>query len=69
MCEKCGAIFAIYWDQQLENAVDRESRLDWDKFWAGTADFFQLALMPLMSVRGLLRSLVVRLISLALSKR
>lgn len=46
-----------------------QDRINWDKFLAGADAFAQILLLPFTSLGGILRVLVVRLVSLRLSDR
>ena len=69
VCEKCGTCFALYWEQAFERAVEEENRESWAKFGAAVLVFLQLLFLPFMTLGGLLRALVARLIDQRLSNR
>ena len=68
-CEKCGTIFALYWEMALEQAMEEENRLWWAKLSAGLKAFLQLLALPFMSLGAILRVLVIRLLAVRLSHR
>lgn len=69
LCEKCGTNLALYWELALERAMEEESRISWDRFWSRVGGVFQIAFFPILSLRGLLRVLVARLVALRLFSR
>lgn len=69
VCEKCGTNFALYLEHDLERSMWEQDRINWDKFLAGADAFAQILLLPFTSLGGILRVLVVRLVSLRLSDR
>jgi hypothetical protein len=69
ICEECGTNSALYWELELEHSIREHERIAWDKFVAGVAAFGQILLLPFISVGGLLRALVARLIAPHLSNR
>jgi ribosomal protein L40E len=69
VCENCGTNMALFAEMALERSMAEEDRLWWAQFWAGTAAFVQVLFMPFAGPIGLLRSLVIRLASKALSRR
>ncbi|MGH9682222.1 MAG: double zinc ribbon domain-containing protein [Candidatus Acidiferrales bacterium] len=68
-CEKCGTNFALYGELKIEESMAEENRLWWANFWAGVSVYVQVLLLPFMTVGGLLRSLLLRIISTRLSNR
>jgi hypothetical protein len=69
ICEKCGTNFAVYWELVFERSVEEADRLSWDRFKSAVALYFQVLSLPFTSVGGLLRSLIIRMISARLSTR
>jgi hypothetical protein len=69
ICEKCGTCFALYWEQAFERAVEEENRVWWAKLAAGAQAILQLLFLPFMSLGGILRTLIARLVALRLSNR
>jgi len=73
VCEKCGINFAVYWEQQLEQSMEKEDRIAWDKFWARAGAILRWGLLPFSGLRGIAGSLAARvvawLVSLRLSNR
>jgi hypothetical protein len=69
LCEKCGTNLALYWELALERAMEEESRISWDRFRSRVGAVFQIAFFPILSLRGLLRVLVARLVALRLFSR
>lgn len=68
-CEKCGTTFALYGELQIEESMAEENRLWWAKFWAGVSVYVQVVLLPFTTLGGLLRSLILRIISTRFSNR
>jgi hypothetical protein len=68
-CEKCGTNFAAYWELAFERSVEEADRLSWDRFKSAVGFYLQILFLPFTSPLGLLRSLVVRMISTRLSSR
>jgi Double zinc ribbon len=69
VCEECGTNFALYWELAFERSVERESRLPSYRSRAVANACFQLLCLPFVSLGGLLRSLIARLLSLRPSNR
>lgn len=68
-CEKCGTDFALYWEHAFERAVERENRIWWDTFKSVALSVASFALWPILSLRGLLRYLLARLLVQTVSNR
>jgi hypothetical protein len=66
VCEKCGLNFDAYWNLYLLKQADERAREDVRKVKAWAAVFFQILLLPYVSLRSLLRFLILRLASLRL---
>lgn len=62
VCEKCRTNFALYWQLQLQAAMEEENRLWWEKLGAGIGKFLQIVTLPLYGLAGAIRALVLRFI-------
>lgn len=62
VCEKCGTNFALYWQLQLQAAMEEENRLWWDKLGAGIGKFLQIVSLPFYGLAGAIRALALRFI-------
>lgn len=62
-CEKCGTDFALYWEQALERAVERENRIWWDTFKSVALNVASFIFWPITSLGGLLRFLITRILA------
>jgi hypothetical protein len=62
VCEKCGTNFALYWQLQLQEAMEEENRLWWDKLGAAIGKFLQIVSLPFYGLAGVIRALVLRFI-------
>lgn len=69
VCENCGTNMVLFAEAALERSMAEEDRLWWAKFWAGARTFVQILLAPFAGPVGLLRSLVIRLVSMSFSRR
>jgi hypothetical protein len=67
-CEKCGADFALYWEQAFERALERENRIWWDGFKSAAVNVASFFLWPITTLGGLLRFLIARLIARLVSR-
>ncbi len=63
VCEKCGTNFALAAELALEKSQHEEARIERDKFIARTLTVWQFALLPFTSLAGLVRALVMRVVS------
>jgi hypothetical protein len=68
-CDNCGTNMALFAEAALERTMAEEDRVWWAKFWAGASAFGQLLFMPFIGPIGMLRSLIIRLASKAISRR
>ena len=69
VCDNCGINMDVFAEAALERAMEEEDRVWWAKFWAGASAFVQILFIPFAGPIGMLRSLVIRLASKALSRR
>ena len=69
VCENCGINMDVFAEAALERAMEEEDRVWWAKFWAGASAFVQILFIPFAGPIGMLRSLVIRLASKAISRR
>jgi len=69
VCKNCGTNFALYWQLQLEQTMEEENRLWWDKLGAGIGKFLQIVLLPLYGLAGAIRTLVLRFVASRLTSR
>jgi hypothetical protein len=60
---------ALFAEVALERSMAEEDRVWWATFWADVGAFVQILLLPFATVGGVLRSLVIRLASVTISRR
>jgi hypothetical protein len=69
VCENCGTNAALFLELQVERSMQLEDRIWWDKLWAGISTYTQVVFLPVMGLRGILQSLIARLVSYRMSNR
>lgn len=69
ICENCGTNMPAYWQAALEETMEEENRLGWERMWAAAMWLMQIVMLPFSSVTGVARAVAVRLISARLRPR
>jgi uncharacterized membrane protein YvbJ len=69
VCEECGTNFTLASELALERALEAQGRVTRDKSIGTASAFVQILILPFVSLGGLLRSLVVRLMGTYLFRR
>jgi uncharacterized membrane protein YvbJ len=69
LCEKCGTNMVLASEATYEKSVAEDARIESDKATARALTAWQIALLPFTGLAGVLRLLVMKLLSLLLQNR
>lgn len=69
ICEKCGTNIPLASELAFEKSVAEDARVERDKAAARALTVWQIALLPFTGLAGVLRLLVMKLVSLLLLNR
>ncbi|MDE3109201.1 MAG: zinc ribbon domain-containing protein [Acidobacteriota bacterium] len=68
VCEKCGTNFALAAELAFEKSQKEEARVERDKMVAEALTFSQIVALPFTSVAGVVRGLLLRVVTGLLSR-